>query len=63
MPFVIQKGVEQTKTKTFRIPTKLSDQLEEMAYKNHLSLNQVVVQCLEYAVSQIKENPDMATKD
>ena len=52
--FKIQKGYD-TVSKTFRLPIELVEQLDLLAYKNNLSLNQLVVQCLRYAIDNLDE--------
>ena len=53
--FKIQKGYD-TVSKTFRLPIELVEQLDLLAYKNNLSLNQRVVQCLRYAIDNLDED-------
>lgn len=50
--FKIQKGYD-SESKTFRLPVELIEQLEKLAAQNKLSLNQPVIQCLNYAVSNL----------
>lgn len=50
--FKIQKGYD-SESKTFRLPVELIEQLEKLATQNKLSLNQLVIQCLNYAVSNL----------
>ena len=50
--FKIQK-VYDSESKTFRLPIELIEQLEALAVQNKLSLNQLVIQCLQYAVSNL----------
>ena len=54
MSFKIKPGHE-TVTKTFRLPVKIADRLEQLAFDNNLSLNSEVVQCLEYSLQDIAE--------
>ena len=53
--FKIQKGYD-SESKTFRLPVELIEQLEKLAAQNKLSLNQLVIQCLNYAVSNLDTN-------
>ena len=53
--FKIQKGYD-TVSKTFRLPIELVENLDSLAYKYNLSLNQLVVQCLNYAIENLDEN-------
>ena len=52
--FKLKPGSE-TITKTFRIPVDMSERLEQLAYKNSLSLNAVIIQCLQYALDNLDE--------
>lgn len=49
----IQKGYDSV-TKTFRLPEELVGKLDKLAYKNNLSLNQLVIQCLNYALENLE---------
>lgn len=51
----LQKGYDEYVTKTFRLPKEFVDSLEKIAYENKLSLNQLVIQCLKYAVDNLEE--------
>jgi len=51
--FQIRKGYD-SESKTFRLPSELIERLEMLATQNKLSLNQLVIQCLEYAVDNIE---------
>ncbi len=64
--FKVQKGYDGMVTKTFRLPEKLVKNLDAIAGKNELSLNKLVIQCLEYAIENIDKDdlPDeMSSKD
>lgn len=49
----IQKGYDSV-SKSFRLPVELVDKLEKLAFENNLSLNQLVIQCLNYAVDNLE---------
>lgn len=53
--FRIQKGYD-TVTKTFRLPVELVENLDSLAYRYNLSLNQLVVQCLKYSLENLDES-------
>ena len=53
--FKIQKGYD-SESKTFRLPVELIGRLEALAAHNKLSLNQLVIQCLNYAMVNLEEN-------
>ena len=42
--------------KTIRMPDTLIEQLEKLAAKNDISFNQLVVQCCEYALKDLKKD-------
>lgn len=46
--FKIKKGYD-TVTKTLRLPDDMLDELEILAQKNKISLNQLIIQRLQYA--------------
>ena len=48
----IKKGYNSV-SKSFRLPEELVKKIDELAYKNNLSLNQLVIQCLDYAVNNL----------
>ena len=56
--FHIRKGYD-SESKTFRLPTELIEKLNVLATQNKLSLNQLVIQCLTYAI----ENLDTENKN
>ncbi|MCL2488655.1 MAG: toxin-antitoxin system HicB family antitoxin [Oscillospiraceae bacterium] len=53
--FKIQKGYD-SESKTFRLPIKLIERLEMLAGQNKLSLNQLVIQCLNYAIDNLESD-------
>jgi len=53
----IRKGYD-SESKTFRLPIELIEKLEVLATQNKLSLNQLVIQCLDYAVDNIEVKKD-----
>ena len=52
--FQIQKP-EYT-NKTFRMPSDLVAQLEQLAQSNDISLNQLVIQCCQYALENLEDD-------
>lgn len=56
--FKIQKGYD-TVNKTFRLPVELVEKLDELAFQNKLSLNQLVIQCLNYAVENLDDDDNL----
>lgn len=53
----IQKGYESI-SKTFRLPEELTQKLEKLAYENNLSLNQLVIQCLNFAIDNLDNSTE-----
>lgn len=51
--FKIQKGYESI-SKSFRLPSDMVETLEQIAAENHLSLNQLVIQCLQYSLDNLE---------
>ncbi len=56
------QGKPESASKTFRLPIDMIEKLDKIAYKNNISLNQLVIQCLDYALKDIdtgeEEKPD-----
>lgn len=53
----IQKGYESI-SKSFRLPIEIVNLLENLAYENNLSLNQLVIQCLNFAIDNLENSND-----
>lgn len=60
--FRLKPGSE-TVNKTFRLPADVAERLEQLAYDNNLSLNAVIVQCLQYALDNVEETPKAEADD
>ncbi|EXM38263.1 hypothetical protein RASY3_08440 [Ruminococcus albus SY3] len=60
----IQKGYDSV-SKSFRLPVELVDELDKLAYENNLSLNQLVIQCLNFALENLDkgENSEKSNND
>ncbi|MDE5946985.1 MAG: hypothetical protein K2G63_06770 [Oscillospiraceae bacterium] len=54
--FKLQKGYDEYVNKTFRLPKEFVTELEKIAFANNLSLNQLVTQCLKYAIENLEED-------
>ena len=46
----------ESSNKTIRMPNDLIERLEELANKNDISFNQIVIQCCQYALENLDEN-------
>lgn len=44
----------ETESKTFRIPIPMAKQLEELAAKNNVSVNGLIIQCIQFALNHLK---------
>ena len=58
---VFQIKRKEYTNKTFRLPADLVDKLEKIAQNNGISLNNLVVQCCEYALNDMSV-PDEYTE-
>lgn len=56
MEFKIQK--QEYVNKTFRITKELSEQLSDIAQKEDISVNELVVQCCHFAIANMPSNQD-----
>ncbi len=52
--FKIPKGYESI-TKTIRMPKPMAQKLELLSTKNSISLNQLVIACIEFALRNTEE--------
>ena len=46
---------EEFTNKTFRMPNDLIEQLQSVAQEQSVSLNQLVIQCCQYALDNLEE--------
>lgn len=53
--FKISKGYNVV-PKTFRLPEPIIKELEKLAFENNISMNQLVVQCIKYALENMEKN-------
>lgn len=54
MKFKIKK--QEYENRTFRLPVELLEQLNKLASDKNISLNQLVVQCCEYAIDNMDDS-------
>ncbi len=52
------KSKEPAMIKSVRLPKHLCDFIEELAAKNNLSFNEIVVQCITYASENLVDQKD-----
>ncbi len=53
--FVVKTGPEMT-NKTFRLPVDLVQQLDEIARQKKISMNNLVLQCCQYALGEMGDS-------
>ncbi len=51
--FKIERKYE-TETKTFRIPVPMAERLEKLAKENNVSVNGLIIQCVQFALDRLK---------
>lgn len=56
MQFEIKKEFSEYENKSLRLPKELVDKVQQLATQNNISFNRVVIQCIEFALSNMKEN-------
>ncbi len=55
--FKIAKGYDHV-TKTVRLPGPLAKELERLADENDLSLNQLIIQCIRFALESCSQDSE-----
>ena len=50
--FRVKKDRIEYENKSLRLPTDLIEKVQELADKNEISFNKVVIQCIDYALDQ-----------
>lgn len=53
MKFIVKK--QEYANRTFRLPVELLEELNTIATNKNISLNQLIVQCCEFAIENIDE--------
>lgn len=56
--FHIKKDRIEYENKSLRLPTDLINKVQELADKNGISFNKVVIQCIDYALDHMDTNTD-----
>ena len=54
--FEIKKEATDYENKSLRLPKELIDQVQSLATEYNTSFNKVVIQCIEYALDNMKPN-------
>ena len=50
----IKKGYDSV-SKSFRLPEELANKIDNLALKNNISSNKLVIQCLNYAINNLDD--------
>ena len=53
--FKLKKEYVEYENKSLRLPKDLVTQVQELATKNNMSFNRVIIQCIEYALDNAEE--------
>lgn len=56
--FRVKKDRIEYENKSLRLPTDLIEKVQELADKNEISFNKVVIQCIDYALDHMDKNTD-----
>ncbi len=54
--FEIKKEATDFENKSLRLPKELIDKVQTLATENNTSFNKVVIQCIEYALDNMKSD-------
>ena len=53
--FKLKKEYVEYENKSLRLPKDLITKIQELANKNNMSFNRVIIQCIEYALENSEE--------
>lgn len=56
--FKLKKEYVEYENKSLRLPKDLIVKVQEMANKNNMSFNRVIIQCIEYALENADESEE-----
>ena len=56
--FRVKKDRIEYENKSLRLPTDLIEKVQELADKNDISFNKVVIQCIDYDLDHMDKNSD-----
>ena len=54
--FELKKESLEYENKSLRLPKELIERVQTLANENNMSFNKVVIQCIEYALNDMKED-------
>ncbi len=58
MVFKLKKEYVEYENKSLRLPKDLITKVQELADKNNMSFNKVIIQCIEYALDNAEESEE-----
>lgn len=56
--FKLKKEYVEYENKSLRLPKDLIAKVQELANKNNMSFNRVIIQCIEYALDHAEETEE-----
>lgn len=56
--FKLKKEYVEYENKSLRLPKDLTAKVQELANKNNMSFNRVIIQCIEYALDHAEETEE-----
>lgn len=56
--FKLKKEYVEYENKSLRLPKDLISKVQELANKNNMSFNRVIIQCIEYALDNAEESEE-----
>lgn len=56
--FKLKKEYVEYENKSLRLPKDLITKVQELANKNNMSFNRVIIQCIEYALDNAEESEE-----
>ena len=56
--FKLKKDYVEYENKSLRLPKDLISKVQELANKNNMSFNRVIIQCIEYALDNAEESEE-----
>ena len=56
--FRVKKDHIEYENKSLRLPTDLIEKVQELADRNDISFNKVVIQCIDYALDHMDKNEE-----
>lgn len=54
--FSIKKDRVEYENKSLRLPVDLIEKVQDLADKNEISFNKIVIQCIDYALEHMEDN-------